>query len=295
LCSLLLFTFFIFLLLFFLEIKLENVIDLGLFSNSDILFALHESILGVLSENLACGCFELSDNDFCGHYLINQVPHRHLNDLDASQNVGPANAVDHELIDLLCTTFKESSIVLAVVVGLVFLVSTFHLFALAHFNIGILSFVLVLIQCGQQPDHTLEQEQDVVETMDFEFFEKGSSQVLLICVLLDKGTFLIESFQVFNNTDLFTVVDLFIVFEKFGDNFLKYALLLSVIRLWNKRICFSFLLLLFTPIIRQRLIVEDLFEYLELILLIGSTISLIFGRIDSNRGLNCRKNVISLA
>ena len=87
----------------------------------------------------------------------------------------PPNAVDHELIDFLGTTFQEAAIVLTVVMGLIFSVSPFHLFAFAHLHVGILALVVILVKSCQQTDHTFEEEQDVVEAVDLKLFEKGPS------------------------------------------------------------------------------------------------------------------------
>ena len=105
----------------------------------------------------------------------------------------PANTVNHELIDLFGTTFKESTIVLTIVVCLIFSTVSFCLFAFTLFNICILTLVVIFVQSGQQTDHTLEQKQDVVETMNLELLEKGSPKMLLVSILLYETASLIDS------------------------------------------------------------------------------------------------------
>ncbi len=207
----------------------------------------------------------------------------------------PANAVNHKLIDLLRTTFEESAIVLTVVVCLILGTISFCLLAFTHFNICILTFVVIFVQSGQQTDHTFEQEQDVVETMNLKLFEKGPSKVLLVSILLYKSASLIDSLKVFNHTDLLAIVDLFVILEQFGNNFLKYALLLGVLRLGDKGICISFFLLHLTFIVLKRLVVEDFFKDLEFILLFSGTIALVLPGIYSDRCFSCRQNILCLA
>lgn len=57
----------------------------------------------------------------------------------------PPNAVDHELVNLLSPTFQEAAIVLTVIMGLILCVSSFHLFAFAHLNVGIFALIVILV------------------------------------------------------------------------------------------------------------------------------------------------------
>ncbi len=131
--------------------------------------------------------------------------------------------------------------------------------------------------------------------MNLELLKKGSPKVLLVSILLYKSTPLIDSFEVFNHADLLAIVDLFVIFEQFGYDFLKDTLLLGVFRLRYKRICLSFFLLSLTFIVLERLIVEDFFKDLEFILLFCGTIALILSSIYSDRCLCCRQNVLCQA
>ena len=67
--------------------------------------------------------------------------------------------------------------------------------------------------------------------MDLELLEKGSSEVPLVCVIFDKWTIHIDSFEVLHGTDLFPAVYLLIVIMQFGHNFLMDAFLLCLARL----------------------------------------------------------------
>jgi len=146
-----------FALLLLLEVKLEDVVNIGLFTDSDVLFLLDERVLRVFREHLASRCFKLANDDLCRHNLVNQVPHRHLNDLDASQHVAPTDAIDDKLVDFLRTTLQEPSIVLTVVVGLIFCVA-FSALALALLHVGIFTLIVILVQRSQQANHALKEE-----------------------------------------------------------------------------------------------------------------------------------------
>ena len=111
------------LIVFFLQVQLKHIVDLGLLTDHDVLFALHKSILRVLGQDFACASFELTDNNFLRHDLVYQVPHRHLYDLDASENVGPAHTVHDELIQFLCPTLEKALVIFAEVMGLLLALS----------------------------------------------------------------------------------------------------------------------------------------------------------------------------
>ena len=140
-------------LIFFLQVQLEDVVNLCLLAHRHVLFALHESVLGVLGQDFACRCFELADDNFGGHNLVDQVAHGHLDDLDAPEDVAPADAADHKLIDLLRSALKEAPIVLGVI-RLIVLVSTLLSFALQVLIIGL---IIILAKCRKQSNNAFKE------------------------------------------------------------------------------------------------------------------------------------------
>ena len=101
--------------------------------------------------------------------------------------MAPADAAHHELVNLLRTTLQEAPIILAIVMGLLFSVGTAHLTTLSQINVGILAFVVVLIQSGEHANHTLKQKQDVVEGVNLELLEERAPKMLLVRKLLEEG------------------------------------------------------------------------------------------------------------
>ena len=163
------------------------------------------------------------DYNFCGHNFVDEVPHGHLDDLDTAQDMTPSDTIDDKLVNLLGSALEEASIVLAIVVRLVFAIGA----SLLATNSRIIGFftVIFLVQGAQHTDHTLEEEQDVVEAMDFELLEEGASKVLLIVELFHEVAVGINLLQVLDDADLLALIDLLVVFKKLLDDLLEHALL----------------------------------------------------------------------
>ena len=145
----------------------------------------------------------------------------------------PPDAVNDKLVDFFRPALQEPAIVLAVVVSLVFSIASFAL-TLSLIDVCIFTLVVIFVQSGEQSDHALKQEQDVVKAVNLEFLEEGPSQILLIFEFLHEDAFLVDTFEVFHDTDLLSTVYFFIVFEQFLDDFFEHALLGSVLRLRHK-------------------------------------------------------------
>ena len=115
LSSFLLFLFLSLLLFWLLEVQLKDVVDNLLLVDRLGLFPLHQSVLGVLRENLAGGRSELPNDNLWRDYLIDKVPKSHLDHFDTPQHMRPSNAVDDELVDFLRALLQETAIVSTVV------------------------------------------------------------------------------------------------------------------------------------------------------------------------------------
>ena len=100
--------------------------------------------------------------------------------------------------------------------------------ALPLLDIGVLALIVILVHRGEQPDDALEQQQDVVEAVNFELFEERPAQIPLILELLHEGALLVDALQVFNDADLFSRINLLIELKKFLDDLFEHALLSSV-------------------------------------------------------------------
>ena len=101
--------------------------------------------------------------------------------------MAPADTAHNELVNLFGTTFQKASIIFAIVVGLLLGIGTAYLATLSQINIGILAFIVVLIQSSKHANHALKQEQDVVEGVNLELLEEGAPQVPLVGELLEEG------------------------------------------------------------------------------------------------------------
>ena len=180
--------------------------------------------------------------------------------------------------------------------SLIFIISSSLFLALAA-DISVLRLVIILVEGRQKPDHRFKQQQNVVETVDLEFFIKGSPHVFLIGELLQERTLLIDSLQIFDHTDLFARVDFLVVLKQFGHNLFKHALSCSIVRLRHERVVLVILSLFFLVrlVFVQWLIVKNLVENFELVLLLDGAISLIFSCVDPNGRLQSGCNVLSLS
>ena len=197
-----------------------------LLADCHILFLLNECVFGVFGQYFASGGLQFTNDDLSWHYLVDEISHGHLDDLDTAQDMTPSDTIDDKLVNLLGSALEETPIVLAVVVRLVLSIWS----TLLATNSWIIRFftIIFLVQGAQHADDTLEEEQDVVEAVDFEFLEEGASKVLLILELLHEDAVRINLLQVLNNTDLLALIDLLIVFKKLLDNLFEHALLSSV-------------------------------------------------------------------
>ena len=143
---------------FLLQIKLEDVVNLSLFSNSNILFAFNESVFGVFRQDFARGGLQFSNNNLGGDYFVNEIAHGHLDDFYDAQHMTPADAVDNELVDFLCSTFQEPSIIFTIVMLLVLCSCTLLFFTDFFIEVCVLTFVFVFVNSGKHADHRLKQE-----------------------------------------------------------------------------------------------------------------------------------------
>ena len=97
----------------------------------------------------------------------------------------PSDAIDDKLVNLLGTALKETPIILAVVVRLVFAVWA-TLLATNSWIIGLFT-IIFLVNCAEHANDTFEEEQDVVEAVDFELLEEGASEMFLVLELLHEN------------------------------------------------------------------------------------------------------------
>ena len=105
-----------------------------------------------------------------------------------------------------------------------------HLAAFAKVDIGVLTLVVVLVERGEQADHALEQQQDVVEGVDFELLEEGTPHVPLMRELLEEWALLVQALKVLDHADLLSTIHLLVILEQLLHNTLKDGLLGRVLR-----------------------------------------------------------------
>ena len=122
----------------------------------------------------------------------------------------PSNAIYNELINFLLSVFDKSSIIFAVIL---------HLFiSLQAWASIFLRFISVY--CCDDSHHTFEQQEHIVERVNFELLKKCSFNVSLHLISFGEFAIHIDFFEVVDHTDLFTIVYLFVILEKLGDDFL---------------------------------------------------------------------------
>ena len=197
-----------------------------LLTDCHVLFLLNERVFRVFGQHFARGCLQFTDDDLSWHDFVDKIPHGHLDDLDTAQDMTPSYTIDYKLVNFLGSALEETPIVLAIVVRLVLSIWS-TLLATNSWIIRFFSFIF-LIQGTQHANDAFEEEQDVVEAMDFEFFKEGASKMLLILELLHEDAVRINLLQVLDDTDLFALIDLLIVFKKLLDNLFEHALLSCV-------------------------------------------------------------------
>ena len=130
--------------------------------------------------------------------------------------MGPANTVHYELVDLLLTVLKEASIVFTVEV--LFLLGPALLLCLTFSEPVFIILLYVFIDRGQDSNHTLEEEKDVVEAVDFKLFEECTSQIPLVLVPMHELAVRIQPSQVFYYRDFFATIDLLVVLNELANN-----------------------------------------------------------------------------
>ena len=122
----------------------------------------------------------------------------------------PSNAIYNELINFLLSIFDKSSIVFAVIL---------HLFiSLQAWASVFLRFISVY--CCDYSHHTFEQQKDIVERVNFELLEKCSFNVSLHLISFGEFAIHVDFLEVVDHTDFFTIVYLFVILKKLGDDFL---------------------------------------------------------------------------
>mmetsp|Transcript_5018 Transcript_5018/g.7530 ORF Transcript_5018/g.7530 Transcript_5018/m.7530 type:complete len:312 (-) Transcript_5018:2542-3477(-) len=192
----------------FLQVKLEDVVDMGLLAHSYVPLALDESVLTVSSEDLARTGFELTDDYLRGYDLVKKIPEGHVDDFDAAVDVVPSNAVHDEFVQFLLSVLNELAVVLRVIL---------HLLRLSF---TILIGVSVLVDGGEDTHHAFEEQQDVVQRVDLELFEEGSLDVPLDLEGLRKRAVHVNSLQILHYAYLFAFVHLLVVLQQLGDDLL---------------------------------------------------------------------------
>ena len=140
----------------------------------------------------------------------------------------PTDTVDYELVNFLSASLQEASVVLAVVVvvGITLLSLSSPLI-----DVGVFTFVVILVQRSQETNDAFKEEQDEVETVNLELLKVGSSEVPLILELGHEIRLLIKPLYVLDDADLLARVDRLVVLKQLLNKFLEDALLRGVFRL----------------------------------------------------------------
>ena len=127
----------------------------------------------------------------------------------------PSNAIDDELVNLLCSLLKETAIIPAIV-GCLLVNFAVFVFLLLCLCISLLLLLLLLdihVHGREQSNHALKQQQDEVERVYLEFFEEAASQQPLVLELHHEGTLHVDTLQILHQADLLARVDLLVVFK----------------------------------------------------------------------------------
>ena len=184
-----------------------------LFAHSNIPFTFNKGVLRVFVQNLARGSLQLPDHHLGRDDLVEEVPQRHVDNFDAPVDVVPADAVDDELVNFLLTVFDEATIIFAVIL---------HLFVSLEAWTSLILF-FVPVDCGHDSHDGLKEKEDIIERMDLELLIECSFDVSLDLIGMSKGAVHVNLLQVFDNTDFLSVVDLFVVLKKLGNDLFIYT------------------------------------------------------------------------
>lgn len=140
----------------FLEVKLEDVVDLLLLTDCHILFLFNECVFGVFGQHFASGGLQFTNHYLSWHYFVDEIPHGHLDDLNTAQDMTPSDTIDYKLVNLFGTALEETPIILAVVVRLVFSIWA-TLLATNSWIIGLFT-IIFLVKGAQHANDTFEEE-----------------------------------------------------------------------------------------------------------------------------------------